>query len=78
MSIIDQATSKPTVVFVHGAFAESSSWTGVIEILQKDGFPVIAVANPLRGVTVDSEYLRSLLKDISGNIVLVGHSYNSF
>ncbi|QNE48006.1 alpha/beta hydrolase [Glaciihabitans sp. INWT7] len=72
---ITQPSSKPTVVLVHGAFAESSSWEGVISGLLADGYPAIAVANPLRGVTFDSEYLRSLLKDVSGDIVLVGHSY---
>ncbi|MCS5717930.1 alpha/beta hydrolase [Herbiconiux sp. CPCC 205763] len=75
MSITEPSAGKPTIVLVHGAFAESSSWNGVITGLVSDGFPVIAVANPLRGVSSDSEYLRALLKDISGDIVLVGHSY---
>ena len=64
-----------TVVLVHGAFAESSSWSGVIERLRDAGYPAIALANPLRGVTYDSDYLRATLADISGDIVLVGHSY---
>jgi pimeloyl-ACP methyl ester carboxylesterase len=67
--------SKPTVVLVHGAFAESSSWNGVIDLLLADGFPVIAVANPLRGVRNDSEYLASIIEGIEGPLVLVGHSY---
>ncbi|KQX06892.1 MULTISPECIES: alpha/beta fold hydrolase [unclassified Leifsonia] len=75
MSITEQSESKPTVVLVHGAFAESSSWSGVITRLLDDGFPAIAVANPLRGVSFDSDYLRATLADISGDIVLVGHSY---
>ena len=75
MSITQPATDKPTVVLVHGAFAESSSWTGVIEMLLRDGYPAIALANPLRGVTFDSDYLRATLADIDGDIVLVGHSY---
>jgi len=66
---------KPTIVLVHGAFAESSSWNGVISRLAARGFPVVAVANPLRGVHVDSVYLASVLDTIPGPIVLVGHSY---
>ena len=75
MSITEQSDSKPTIVLVHGAFAESSSWSGVITMLLDDGYPAIAVANPLRGVAFDSDYLRATLADISGDIVLVGHSY---
>lgn len=75
MSITAPAPEKPTVVLVHGAFAESASWDGVISGLLVEGYPAIAVANPLRGVTFDSEYLRSLLGDVEGEIVLVGHSY---
>lgn len=75
MSITETANEKPTVVLVHGAFAESSSWNGVIAGLLPEGYPAIAVANPLRGVTFDSEYLRALLVDIEGDIFLVGHSY---
>lgn len=66
---------KPTVVLVHGAFAESSSWNGVVDRLLGDGFPVVAVANPLRGVQADSDYLAGLLEGIEGPLVLVGHSY---
>ncbi|MGC5171642.1 esterase/lipase family protein [Microbacterium sp. DT81.1] len=75
MSITQGSTSKPTVVLVHGAFAESSSWSGVITLLRNEGYPAIAVANPLRGVAFDSDYLRATLADISGDIVLVSHSY---
>lgn len=75
MSIINTTSDRPTVVLVHGAFAESASWNGVIERLVADGFPVIAVANPLRGVAYDGAYLRRVLADVSGDIVLVGHSY---
>jgi pimeloyl-ACP methyl ester carboxylesterase len=75
MSIANPSSNRPTVVLVHGAFAESSSWAGVIAILLQDGFPVIAVANPLRGVSTDAEYLRAVLHDVTGEIVLVGHSY---
>jgi pimeloyl-ACP methyl ester carboxylesterase len=70
--------AKPTVVLVHGAFADSSSWSSEIQFLQAKGYPVVAVANPLRGVASDSAYLLSVLKTISGPIVLVGHSYAGF
>ncbi|MER7681631.1 alpha/beta hydrolase [Streptomyces sp. NPDC096934] len=66
---------KPTVVLVHGAFADSSSWNGVIERLRHDGYPVIAPANPLRGLAGDAAYIHSVLKSVSGPVVLVGHSY---
>ncbi|MET8408308.1 alpha/beta hydrolase [Streptomyces sp. NPDC005195] len=67
--------NKPTVVLVHGAFADGGSWSGVVERLQHDGYQVIAPANPLRGMPQDATYLNSLLKSIKGPIVLVGHSY---
>lgn len=69
------STPKPTVVLVHGAFADSSGWSIVGTALQAEGYPVIAFSNPLRGVTYDSEYLRQFLSTIEGPIVLVGHSY---
>jgi pimeloyl-ACP methyl ester carboxylesterase len=67
--------AKPTVVLVHGAFAESSSWDGVIPKLEADGYQVIAVANPLRGLRTDSDYVAAVLDGIKGPVVLVGHSY---
>ncbi|HEX6524829.1 MAG TPA: alpha/beta hydrolase [Streptosporangiaceae bacterium] len=67
--------AKPTIVLVHGGFADASSWNGVIPQLLKDGYPVVAPANPLRGVSGDAEYIRSVLDTIKGPIVLVGHSY---
>jgi pimeloyl-ACP methyl ester carboxylesterase len=67
--------SLPTIVLVHGAFAESSSWNGVITELQHNGYPVIALANPLRGIASDAAYTQELLETIEGPIVLVGHSY---
>lgn len=67
------AGAKPTVVLVHGAFADSTSWSSEIQFLQARGYPVVAVANPLGGVASDSAYLLSVLKTISGPIVLVGH-----
>src|SRR6266699_2909922 len=66
---------KPTIVLVHGAFADASSWNGVIERLQKQGYTVIAPANPLRGVAADSAYTASLLAQIDGPVLLAGHSY---
>jgi pimeloyl-ACP methyl ester carboxylesterase len=69
----DQA--KPTVVLVHGAWADASSWSGVIERLQEDGYTVAAVPNPLRTLTGDAAYVRTYLDSLTGPIVLVGHSY---
>lgn len=66
---------KPTVVLVHGAFADASGWSGVIAELRGDGYPVLAPANPLRDLAGDSAYLASVLSTITGPIVLVGHSY---
>nr|WP_244188649.1 alpha/beta hydrolase [Streptomyces yokosukanensis] len=63
------------MVLVHGAFADASSWSGVIKRLERDGNPVIAPANPLRGLNSDSAYLAALLKTVKGPVVLVGHSY---
>ncbi len=64
-----------TVVLVHGAFADASSWNGVVELLQAAGVPVTAPTNPLRGVSHDSAYIASLLNQTSGQVLLVGHSY---
>ncbi|PKM18428.1 MAG: alpha/beta hydrolase [Gammaproteobacteria bacterium HGW-Gammaproteobacteria-15] len=69
------AAEKPTVVLVHGAFAESSSWNGVAANLLQQGYPVVAVANPLRSLSGDADYVASIVKQTSGPVVLVGHSY---
>jgi pimeloyl-ACP methyl ester carboxylesterase len=69
------ATAPATVVLVHGAFADASSWTGVIERLQARRVPVTAPANPLRGIARDSAYLASVLGQIPGPVLAVGHSY---
>ncbi|MEU6347273.1 alpha/beta hydrolase [Streptomyces sp. NPDC046977] len=69
------APHKPTVVLVHGAFADSSSWNGVIEHLRHAGYPVIAAANPLRGLASDAAYLAGVVKSVEGPVVLAGHSY---
>ncbi|MCP2317797.1 Pimeloyl-ACP methyl ester carboxylesterase [Nocardia amikacinitolerans] len=66
---------SPTVVLVHGAFADSSSWNGVVERLRAAGISVIAAANPLRGLDSDAAYIASVLDSIEGDCVLVGHSY---
>ena len=66
---------KPTIVLVHGAFADSSGWSTVAGRLLRDGYPVIAFSNPLRGPASDAEYLRQFLTTIDGPVVLVGHSY---
>ena len=66
---------KPTIVLVHGAWADSSGWNGVVERLQRDRFPVMAPANPLRSLAGDAEYLSSVVASIPGPVILVGHSY---
>ncbi|WP_030741623.1 alpha/beta fold hydrolase [Streptomyces sp. NRRL S-31] len=67
--------AKPTVVLEHGAFADGSSWNGVIAELRADGYPVIAAANPLRGPASDAAALRTVLDHVKGPKILVGHSY---
>jgi pimeloyl-ACP methyl ester carboxylesterase len=67
--------AKPTVVLVHGAWADASGWNGVIKRLQRDGYPVLAPANPLRGLAFDAAYLGSVLDTLQGPVILVAHSY---
>jgi pimeloyl-ACP methyl ester carboxylesterase len=74
-SIANAAAERPTIVLVHGAFADSSSWNGVIKILQSDGYSVVAAANPLRSVKGDADYVSSIVESIKAPVVLVGHSY---
>jgi pimeloyl-ACP methyl ester carboxylesterase len=69
---------RPTIVLVHGDWADASSWTSVIERLQDRGFAVVAPPNLLRGPAADAPYLASYLQTISGPIVLVAHSYGGF
>ncbi|WFR97930.1 alpha/beta fold hydrolase [Rhizobium tumorigenes] len=71
----EAASTKPTIVLVHGAMADSSSWNGVIPLLSKDGYNVVAVADPLRSVAGDAALVASVIKSINGPVVLVGHSY---
>lgn len=66
---------KPTIVLVHGAFADSSSWNGVVAKLHSDGYTAVAVANPLRTVKGDADAVGAVLSSIEGPVVLVGHSY---
>lgn len=68
-------SAAPTIVLVHGAFADSAAWNGVIERLRAQGLPVIAAANPLRGLDSDAAYVASILDSVAGPCVLVGHSY---
>ena len=70
-----QDGSRPTVVLVHGAFAESASWNGVIERLHERGYKAIAAANPIRSLSGDAEFVASIIESIEGPVVLVGHSY---
>ena len=73
MSTNPQDGSRPTVVLVHGAFADGSSWNGVIERLQAEGVRVTAPANPLRGISIDSAYIASYLDQIHSSAVdLIG------
>ncbi|MGY1831201.1 alpha/beta fold hydrolase [Geodermatophilus sp. SYSU D01180] len=74
-STLETRAAEPTVVLVHGAFADSSSWNGVIAELRRDGHPVIGVANPLRSLAGDAALLRDVLDGVDGPIVLAGHSY---
>lgn len=67
--------AAPTVVLVHGAFADASGWAGVISELQGDGTAVVAPANPLRSVSGDAAYIASVVNQIPGPVLLVGHSY---
>ena len=67
--------AAPTIVLVHGAFADASSWNGVIPLLEAAGLEVTAPANPLRGIAIDSAYTASVFEQIDGPVLAVGHSY---
>jgi pimeloyl-ACP methyl ester carboxylesterase len=73
--VLAQDAAKPTIVLVHGAFADSSGWNGVIADLVGMGYPTIAAANPLRSVSGDAAEVAAVVKSIAGDVVLVGHSY---
>ena len=70
-----EPTPKPTIVLVHGAWADSTGWSGVIKRLDQDGYDVLAPATPLRSLSGDAAYVASFLAQTPGPIVLVGHSY---
>ena len=74
-SSVASEAQKPTIVLVHGGWADSSGWNAQVTKLQSLGYPVIAPANPLRGLSSDADYIRSVLLTIETPIVLVGHSY---
>jgi pimeloyl-ACP methyl ester carboxylesterase len=75
MTEMKSRAGGPTVVLVHGAFADASSWAGVTQRLEAAGVPVKAIVNPLRGVTADSAYVASAIDQIDGPVLAVGHSY---
>jgi pimeloyl-ACP methyl ester carboxylesterase len=75
MNTNPQDGSRPTVVLVHGAFADASSWNGVIERLLAEGVQVTGPANPLRGISIDSAYIASFFDQVPGPVLAVGHSY---
>jgi pimeloyl-ACP methyl ester carboxylesterase len=75
MSGTDDTAQDVTVVLVHGAFADSSSWNGVIERLQAKGIKVTAAVNPLRGIAIDSAYVAGIFEQTPGPVLAVGHSY---
>lgn len=75
VSFAKDVSAKPTIVLVHGAFADSSSWDGVAGKLLADGYSVVGAANPLRSVKGDAAYVSGIVKSIQGPVILVGHSY---
>jgi pimeloyl-ACP methyl ester carboxylesterase len=75
MNADPQEGSRPTVVLVHGAFADSSGWNAVVERLQAEGVRVTAPPNPLRGISIDSAYINSFLGQVPAPVLAVGHSY---
>ncbi|GJI95270.1 alpha/beta hydrolase [Duganella caerulea] len=75
VTALQGTAAKPTIVLVHGAFADAGSWNGVVKTLSAKGYPVLSVANPLRGVSTDAQYAASVIGAVKGPLVLVGHSY---
>src|SRR3989441_2945957 len=67
--------SKPTIVLVHGAFGDASSWRGVFDLLDRGDYTLLAAALPLRGLAADVAYLEAVIDQLDGPIILVGHSY---
>lgn len=75
ITAVQGTTAKPTIVLIHGAFADSSSWDSVAKKMTAKGYPVLSVADPLRSVSGDSQYAASVISSIKGPMILVGHSY---
>ncbi|MBR7838227.1 alpha/beta fold hydrolase [Actinospica durhamensis] len=75
MSETSTPSGTPTVVLVHGAFADAASWAHVTERLAADGVAVRAIVNPLRGISHDAAYVASMINQIPGPVLAVGHSY---
>lgn len=75
ITALQGSAAKPTIVLIHGAFADSSSWDNVARQLTAKGYPVLSIANPLRGVGSDARYAASVIGAVKGPVVLVGHSY---
>ncbi len=75
MANSSSGSGRPTVVLVHGAFADSSGWNGVVARLMATGVTVMAVPNPLRGLAEDAAYVASALRQVPGPVLAVGHSY---
>ncbi len=74
-AVAESVPDKPAIVLVHGAFANATGWEGVISILQRDGYPVIAVENPLESFGGDVATTKRAINSLPGPVVLVGHSY---
>ncbi len=74
-AVAQEPAPRPTIVLVHGTFADASGWNGVIADLSRDGYRTIAVANPLRSLAGDAASVAAVVKSIPGDVVLVGHSY---
>src|SRR3954449_8663244 len=70
-----ESPNTPTVVLMHGGFADASFWAPVIKDLQAHNVPVLAPPNPLRGLAHDAEYIASYVRQVDGRVLLVGHSY---
>ena len=75
MTCLPAGQARPTVVLVHGAWADASSWSSEVTTLQAAGYDVRAIANPLQNLTTDSQYVADYLKTLHGPVVLAGHSY---
>jgi pimeloyl-ACP methyl ester carboxylesterase len=73
--LLSRTTTAPTVLLVHGGFADASSWAGVIAALQTAGVDAVAPANPLRGLAADTAYLASVVAAVDAPVLLVGHAY---